>query len=673
MITEIRFTPRFCIPLLIALTWLVYSEVATLDFVAIDDPMYVTNNPTVLSGLSVDNMMWAFSKTPAKHYNPLVWLSFMLDAQLFGRWAGGYHLTNLGLHISNSILLFLFWNRLSGAPGKSFVLALLFAIHPTHVESVAWVTERKDCLSTLFALLTFHCYFQSIRQPSWKWRVLAAVTYLACLLSKAMFVTLPLLLVLLDYWPLRRFQYQQLAPTAANDRRHRRAWAALLHTLIKNVRGMLVGKEELVVLSLMFALVAYFANGGPRDSQPLLELSFFDRVGNAVISYVAYLKMAFVPTGLAVFYPHPGKSISFAAILGAIALLAGITICCVRFRDRHPHLIVGWMWFAVGLLPVLGLVRLGDYQMADRYLYTPLIGILVMALWSADSLVKATKHVFSKPAGYSVAMSAIVVCMWLSKAQIGVWRNSETLFRHALAVTSDNPCVHNFLGAYLVKQSRLDEAIVELKKAVAVGSWNGVAHRNLGGALFRRGELDAAKTEFEVALSMAPKRQDIRALLVEVQLRRAKAEWEGNQTPRAAAILDAISADVAELPLDHIELSSVRNNVVAAYLEVGKWAANGGAMERAADYFRRAVLADPNHVQARYNLGLANARLGRLTEATIEFQEALQIDPQFGVAHLGLAQVFQVQGRIAEAKRHYDAVSELRTARDESAKNSAIR
>ncbi|MFL5339967.1 MAG: glycosyltransferase family 39 protein [Gemmataceae bacterium] len=397
--------------LLVASTLAVFGRCLANEFVNYDDPQYVTDNPHVKEGLTLDGVRWAVTSTDYLNWHPLTWLSLQLDTELFGLEPWGFHLTAILLHAADALLLFLILRQTTGALWPSGFVAALFALHPLHVESVAWVAERKDVLSTLFGLLAIAAYLRYVEQPGWRRYLLVLLAAALSLTAKPMWVTLPGVLLLLDYWPLGRLQKS-------------------------STRTVLLEKVPLLALAATAGVLTVFAQhrGGAVES---LELFPWDqRVGNAVVSYIRYLGMTVWPEGLAPFYPHPRGNLPVWPDIGAAVLLVTITTVVLALRRRCPYLVVGWFWYLGTLVPMIGLVQVGEQARADRYTYLPLIGIFIIVAFGLSDLLRSRR--FPRALLFAAAIAVILACATLTWKQIGYWHDSRALWAHAVAVTADN-------------------------------------------------------------------------------------------------------------------------------------------------------------------------------------------------------------------------------------------
>jgi len=462
---------------LVAGTLAVYAPVVQFGFLEYDDFQYVAANPHVAAGLTVDGARWALTSFYASNWHPLTWLSHMLDVQLFGMSPGAHHAVNVLFHIAAAIVLLRALARATGNVGASALVAMLFAWHPLHVESVAWIAERKDVLSGFFWMLAIDAYLRFGGDPARRRDfVLAGLWFALGLAAKPMVVTLPLVLLLLDFWPLGRL------PTA--------------RAATERVRE----KLPFLALSIAGGLATIQAQSAGGALPPLEAVPIGDRLSNAAVSSVLYLARAVWPAGLALFYPRTPVPLAQAA--GALALLATITVAAVRTAGSRPWLAVGWLWYLVTLAPVIGVVQVGDQAMADRYTYIPLVGVFLIAAWGLPDLaaiLRLPRAVAS--VGVAVALVALLV---VTRRQVSFWRTSDTLFARALAVTRDNYVAHFNLATAAADRGAVDEAIEHLREVVRIAPRLATARFDLGVLLARRGDAAAAASELEAALRLRP-------------------------------------------------------------------------------------------------------------------------------------------------------------------------
>jgi tetratricopeptide (TPR) repeat protein len=499
---------NICICLCIAaLTWLVFGQTLRHDFVNYDDPRYVYENTRITGGLSISGIAWAFTHVHSMNWHPLTTISHMLDCQLYGLKAGGHHLTNVLLHIAAAVLLFLALLEMTSAFWRSAFVAAVFAIHPLRVESVAWIAERKDVLSGVFFMLTLLVYVHYTRAPSFRRYLALALVFTMGLMSKPMLVTLPFVLLVLDYWPLDRTE----DPTSG-------AWSRLLMRVLEKI--------PLIALSAVSSIVTFLVQKGAVGGTEQLPVA--TRINNAVVSYVAYIWQMFWPFRLAVFYPHPEHRLPLWEIISSLLLLVGITVIAIASRKQRPYLITGWLWYLGMLVPVIGLVQVGWQGRADRYTYLPQIGLCIAVTWAVTDLTRLWR--FQRTILSAVAIAVIAVLSLCSWVQTSYWRDSETLFRHALAVTSNNDVAENNLGIVFLGQGKVDDAISLLQAAVDLRPENGPAHENLAKALLQKGQVADALFHYRKLLELQPDNIEVHnivgtVLVQQGRVREGAEEW----------------------------------------------------------------------------------------------------------------------------------------------------
>jgi protein O-mannosyl-transferase len=601
-----RAVPGVCVLLMIAVL-LAFGRTLRHDFVNYDDDLYFYANPQVQHGLTWGGVAWAFQSTYAANWHPLTWLSLMLDAELFGPGPLGPHLTNVILHAVNTVLLFLLLRRLTGAHWRSALVAALFGLHPLHVESVAWVSERKDVLSGLFFMLTLWAYAQYVscargqepgerrtsniehRTPNAEReesRLAASKRsedgimhhapryYLLCLflfalglMSKPMLVTLPFVLLLLDYWPLERF--------AIYDTDSCRV-LAIHRSLRFTMRRLAWEKVPFFALSAASCVVTFVAQG--KAVQPLAHISLEIRAVNASVSYVRYLYKMFWPVNLATPYPHHGYWTWGVFGLSAALILAAVMFA-IQLRRKFPFLITGWFWYLGMLVPVIGLVQVGTQAMADRYTYLPLVGVFILLVWGMGAMFERRR--LPTPAIGGLALLVLAVCTARMLDQQQYWKNSGTLFRHTVAVTKNNQIAYNNLGEYYFGQGRLDEAIDNYRKAIQIRPGYDDALNNLGAALAIKGELDEAIARIRESIHYRPDKADAYYNLGNVFVMQHKLD------EAAGAYTDALRFK-PDYPEAH-------NNLANVLLTQGH-------PEAAIQHYREALRLNPNHEGAKRQL-----------------------------------------------------------------------
>ena len=504
-----------CISLAV-LTWVVFGQLLQYDFINYDDPRYVYENTNITNGLTIGGIAWAFTHIHSMNWHPLTTISHMLDCQLYGLKPGAHHFTNVLLHSIVAILLLLVLQRMTGGPSgtgsiwRSAFVAAVFAIHPLRVESVAWIAERKDVLSGVFFMLTLLTYFRYVRVRSIGHYLTVLFMFALGLMCKPMLVTLPFVLLVLDYWPLKRVRSQN------SELRSQR-----------NLLALVVEKLPLVALSVVSSVVTFAAQRGAvgwTEQLPVLA-----RINNAVVTYAAYMWQMLWPVKLAVFYPHPESRLPLWEIILCLLLLIGITAAAVVLRKSRPYFITGWLWYLGMLVPVIGLVQVGWQGRADRYTYLPQIGLYIAITWGIADVTAAWRW----QREILTAGTAIVVGLlsWRASVQASYWRDSETLFTHALAVTSNNDVAENNLGIVFLQKGNLDEAISLLQAAVDLRPENSPAHENLAKALLQKGQVTDALVHYRRLLELQPDNIEVHnivgtVLIQQGQAREAVEEWQ---------------------------------------------------------------------------------------------------------------------------------------------------
>ena len=490
-----RYQTYAAVLLLLAITLIAYWRVLGNGFVKYDDDDYVYTNKHIQQGITAESLRWAFNVGYASNWHPLTWISHMVDWRLFGDKPMGHHLINLLLHILNAVLLLLVLRRMTGSLWKSAFVAALFAVHPLHVESVAWIAERKDVLSTFFWLLTMGAYVLYSEKPSIKRYLPVFFLYALGLMAKPMLVTLPLVLLLLDYWPLDRI---------------RRGWSLVW--------------EKLPFFALAAGSSALTLAAQKLSEAPIEKLTLGMRVSNALVSYASYLAKTLWPAKLAVFYPHPSDMLPAWKVALSVLLLVGFSVLAFKAAAKRPYIGFGWLWYLVTLLPVIGVIQVGWQAMADRYTYVPLIGLFVAGAWLAPDFTLGTKRWGDGATGrrgekiripmIAAACTIIALLAMGTRVQVGYWHDSFALFQHAIDVTEGNFLAHLNVGYMLSKQGKVDEAIMHYNEAIAARPDWDQAHYNLGTMLAKRGDTEEAIEQYKEAIRLNPKSSAARANLV---------------------------------------------------------------------------------------------------------------------------------------------------------------
>jgi tetratricopeptide (TPR) repeat protein len=574
--------------LLAVVTLALYNPVNSHPFVNYDDDRYVTENAHIRQGLTADTLTWALTSTEQANWHPLTWMSHALDSSLFRLNPAGHHFPNVLLHSVNAMLLFLLLVWATGRTGASFFVAALFAVHPINVESVAWVAERKNVLCTLFFFLTLGAYGWYVRSPNWKRYLAVTGLFAAGLASKPMVITLPFVLLLLDYWPLNRLRLEENSPN----------WPRLV-----------VEKLPLLALSAGSAIITVIAQQAGGSVRTTAEFSFGVRIANALYSYSMYLWKMLWPARLAPLYPHPGDTLATWRVLVAIVVLLIITAAVWRFRN-HRYLPVGWLWFLGTLVPVIGLVQVGEAAMADRYAYIPLIGVFVMIAFGFADLAQQ-----SKPQVWVAApAAAVLIALALTThRQIGYWQTNYDLWSHTLSVTDENFVAEDNLGGALILEDKEEEAHAHFEAAARINPRDPMSRTNLGTYYQNHGQMREAEAHYQAA---------------------AKLTSDPGLLALTYANLGAtqLALGEAEPALKSFQQSLQCNpNQFNAWLGLGLLAHRQGRLQEAVEYFSHSVQAQPTG-QGFLELGRALAQAGRRAEALQAYEQALKIAPDLAEA-----------------------------------------
>jgi tetratricopeptide (TPR) repeat protein len=549
----------------------------------LDDDDYVTENRHVQAGWTMESLAWAFTTRLHRHLHPLTWLSHMTDCQLFGLDAGWHHLSSVFLHMANTLLLFFVFRRMTGALFRSAFVAALFALHPLHVEPVAWVADRKDVLSAFFWMLTIWVYIRYAERPGFTRYVLVLIGFILGLMAKSMVVTLPLVLLLLDYWPLERFEFWPSRREGKSKNRKE------LHARYQKAAALrLIWEKALFFLIVaacgVVAVVVIQSTFNPNLSRYLptkLQLAI------SLVYYASYIGMMLYPINLATPYPDQAM-MPLWQVSGAGLLLLGICFFVIWQRRRYPYLLMGWLWYLITLAPVIGLVRFGPHKLADRYTYIPLIGLFVIVAWGVPDLLRRWRY---RRMALAISTGLLLLgCMMGAWSQVRHWKDSISLFKHTVHVTADNAMAHNNLGVALSRQGRFKEAIHHYSEALRIKPDYVKAHNNLGLRLAAQGRLTEAIHHYSEALRIQP--------------------------------------DYAE----------AHNNMGAGLAEQGR-------LEEAVNHFSEALRIQPDYAEAHNNMGAGLAEQGRLEEAIRHFSEALKIKPGYERAQRNLKFSLQVMGK----------------------------
>ena len=573
--------------LLIAAILIAYWQVKDFDFICFDDKPYVTENRHVQSGLTVKSFIWAFTTFDASNWHPLTWLSHMLDCELYGLNPMGHHWTSLQIHIANTLLLFFILQYMTGALWRSAFVAALFALHPLHVESIAWVAERKDVLSTFFGMMALLAYCRYAKQPSLAGYLLIILFLSMGLMAKPMLVTLPFLLLLLDFWPLERLRFV-------------------------TVFRLVLEKIPLFVPVIISSCLTFMAQQSSGAVKSLESFPLTVRAANAFVSYVSYAVKAIWPHNLTVFYPHPGNSLPLWQVFGAILLVGGATVLAIRSLKKYPYIAVGLFWYLGTLVPVIGLIQVGPQAMADRYTYIPMTGLFIIIAWGFSDL--STKWHYRK---IVLTLFAVIILSALTTRtflQLGYWRNSITLFEHAVNVTDNNCLAHNNLGAALLEKGKFDKAVLHIKESLRIEPGCKAALYNLGAALSAQRKLDKAVLHYNDVLKINPE--------------------------------DAI----------------VHNNMADVLSVQGK-------LDEAVLHYNKALKINSDHADAHCSLGSLLARQNKFKEAMFHLAEAIRINPDYAEAYNEIGVILFQQGKYKKAEVFFSKAIQIKPSYTEARKN----
>ena len=583
------------------ITLAVYAQTGSHQFLLYDDDSYVTGNTHISTGLTGGNIIWAFTSVEEANWHPVTWLSHMTDVQLYGMDPRGHHLTSVVIHTISSLLLLCLLTRVSGSLWKSSFVAALFALHPMHVESVAWVAERKDVLSAFFWFSTLLLYSEYVVKGKPVLYALTLFCFILGLMSKPMLVTLPIVMLLMDLWPLERYRSQEQEQGVPQ----------------RPCRVIALVREKIpfFACALFSAVITIYAQYMGGATSNLVAVPILLRLENSLVAYVKYLILTLWPHDLAILYPMT-DGLPLWQVIGSLFVVLSLSVVAIRVRVRRPSFTVGWFWFLVTLVPVIGLIQVGAQSMADRYSYIPSIGLFIMVAWGAPALTKELRH--GKGILVLISGAIIITCAALSWQQLGYWRDSISLFRHTLKVTTNNSIANNNLGVALAKQGEHDAAIEQYHAALRLNPNYVRAHNNLGISLVKKGDLDQAIREYGEALRIDPNFADAHGNL---------------------GVALAQAGDLNAAMLQYREALQINPNFADAHSNMGLLLAGKGEVDAAIHEYQEAIRINPNYADPHSNLGLALADKGDLDAAIREYHEALRIDPDLADAHnnLGVA------------------------------------
>ncbi|HOE79159.1 MAG TPA: tetratricopeptide repeat protein [Smithellaceae bacterium] len=600
----------FIIIMLALVTFIAFSPIAFNDFIDYDDIAYITGNDQIKSGITLEGIRWAFSTTHFGYWHPLTWLSIMLDWQIFGANASGHHLVSLLLHIFAALFLFLFLYKTTNSLWASAFAAAFFALHPLRVESVAWTAERKDVLGMFFGMACLYAYAfyaESVRLSRY---ILCLFLFVFSLMSKPLLVTAPFIMMLLDYWPLRRWQKAMSMPGSTFINTARLVWE----------------KVPLLLFSGLFSIIIYRTTDKEGAMASLAVLPFADRAANAVVSYMAYLGKIFRPVDLAVFYPYvyslPGTSV----VLSCLALIAA-TIAVVLAGKKIPPLFTGWFWYVGALVPLIGLVQVGEQAMADRHTYLPSIGIAIMLAWGGAHLAQRVRR--SRLILWPSAIACLALLAILTWQQCGLWENSETLFSHAIRTTKNNYPSHNNLAFYFNKKGNWELALEHSTEAIRIKPRFALAYYNRGYALTNLGRYQEAINALNESIRLKPDHY-------ESYNTRGVCYYETGQYQKAIA--------------DYSEAVRLKSDFAPAYYNRGNALAAKSPDEcpRAIEDYSRAILHKPDYADAYHNRGVCYDKAGQTRLALADYSEAIRWQPRSADSYHNRALIYLNEGRLKD-------------------------
>jgi Tfp pilus assembly protein PilF len=625
---EVRLRNLAVSAALFVVTLFVYGQVWDFGLIVVDDPLFV-ENPHVRQGITLSTVAWSVTAINDANWIPLTWLSLMLDADLYGGRAGGYHATNVILHAANSVLLFMALFFATRERAKSAVVAALFALHPLHVESVAWIAERKDVLSTLFGFSSLIAYVRyATIGGSWR-RWVSVLFFVGSLLSKSTLVTLPFVLLLLDYWPLRRINFGTSSgagfeAAATRGGGHRPDAAARvdwrLTGKVSVALRLVVEKFPFLAASALFSVITVVAQSRTSSVMPLEGYSLAARCANAIVAYVAYLGKAFFPQNLAFFYPHPHESLGWTVVGFAAVLLLAMTAAAVIGIRRFPFLFVGWFWYVGTLVPMIGLVQVGVQRMADRYTYFPLIGLFLAVTWLVPELLPG--GLIRTKVLPATVFASLALLSATTFSQIEYWHDSVTLLRHSMECTPDNSVAHEYLASAYVSAGEVNKAAQELEQAIRLEPESARLHLQLGGALQELGRLDEAAAHYRQALAVDPRSADAYTNLGLIFVKRHQ-------------YADAKRQYLQALEIDP-DFAPAHLNLAALCLTTEDFA---GTVE----HCERVLRVEPDLAPAEMCLAMAFRAKGRLDDAVRHFKRVLQLTPDDSKAREELARTLAMQ------------------------------
>ena len=649
----------FIAAILILITAAAYENVRNHEFINFDDDIYITDNQIVTEGLTLKGITWALGFNERGYWQPLTWLSHMLDCEIYGLKPGGHHLTNFMIHLINTLLLFWTLYRMTGRVYRSALVAAFFALHPLNIESVAWIAERKNLLSTFFWMLCLLSYKRYAENPKPDRYMLTLILFVLGLMVKPMLVTLPFVLLLLDFWPLKRLKFGQLQEYSHEEPRGQ---ARKMQS--NDVSKLIVEKIPFFVFALGSVWLSIASTQHINNMIALNTVPMTLRIGNALVSYVSYIGKMIWPFKLAVYYPHP-ESIPLWQVTGAGLLLAAATGLFLFLINRKPYLAVGWFWYLGTLVPVIGIVQGGVWpEMADRWAYVPLIGLFVLIAWVVPDSLK--KWQFAKPMMAITAIAVIVSLFFITKSQLQHWKNSKTLFEHALKVTTENTVAHNNLGNALLQESKIEKALEHFRAALRIEPKHAGANNNVGNALMKLGRVEEAIDHYLESIKIDPLTPEIHNNLA-IALNEQERKEESILHLREALRLKPNYADaynnlgavyrkkgqIQKAAKCYLEAIRLRPDISQPYNNLGLLLQHEGKLKEAIYYFRHALNKNPDFVAAENNLKSARAALEDFNEAVAQIQSQINRSPEDAELYLKLGDLYKEHVELDDALKQY--------------------
>ncbi len=627
--------PIFLALLIAAITFAVYTQTFDFDIISYDDPIYTTDNAEVQNGLTLSGVIWAFTGATydTNYWAPLTWITFLIDNEIFGNDPGGNHLTNVVFHVLNTLLLFMAGMYLTGRTWPSFFLAAFFALHPLHVESVAWISERKDVVSTFFWMLTLIAYAHYVRRPGGGRYLVVLGMFICCLMGKPMGVTLPFVLLLIDYWPLGRFrlgqpQWMQIGRVGA--------WPLI---------------REKLPLFLIVAIIiplTFYTQDRAGALTPLADVSLFIRIQNVAVAYASQVLKTFWPVHLGILYPYPANLPLWHSVAAGLLLLA-VTGLALKFCRRFPYLIVGWLWFLGTFVPVAGFIIIGPHATADRYTYIPLIGLFIMLIWGGFDLLKSVRG--GRQVAFCLAVGIVAAMTWQTHKQVGYWENSVKIYERTLQVTKDNWPAHLNLGAAYRERKNEALALEHYRRALSIKPGVPELYLSVGDVLVTMARIGEAVALFERALEVVPGSAALHAAL--------------------AVVLD-LSGETARAA-DHFQKAlTIDNKFTEAHHGLGVNLFQQGHIDLAIAHYRQAVRYDPQFARAYYNLGIALMAKGQLGKAQDRFRDAIGADPNEADFYYGLGFFYLKRGDKHAAVEQFRQALQLSPGHPEAQKGLQV-